>query len=188
MVQAMGKTLAALFKEAEELGGFRGKLMLARACETPTALVDVLPDTQTRLDLATAALERLREHPISAEPSPIDADVLDAPGPYAGVSLALMSSRRAWIGDLDKAARKICEAAAEILQIERAGVWLLDDSADAIRCVSTYIRSNSEWGGTSGPTSTRCAARRSSMLTRHAPTLARPASPRSISSRWASSP
>lgn len=42
--------------------------------------------------------------------------------------------------DLDGALRSICATAAEVLEVDRVGVWLLQDDARTLRCVELYER------------------------------------------------
>ena len=65
-------------------------------------------------------------------------------------SLALMRlSNRYDCGwaDLDACLRSICASAAEVLEVDRVGVWLLDDGARNLRCAELYERAGRRHGG-----------------------------------------
>jgi len=65
-------------------------------------------------------------------------------------SLALMRlSNRYDCGwaDLDACLRSICANAAEVLEVDRVGVWLLDDGARNLRCAELYERAERKHGG-----------------------------------------
>lgn|GEM_PF-5703384 len=57
-------------------------------------------------------------------------------------ALAQVDMRKILVrGDLNTAVRRITEAAAETLEVERASVWLYNDDCSAIRCIDLYKRS-----------------------------------------------
>jgi signal transduction histidine kinase len=65
-------------------------------------------------------------------------------------SLALMRlSNRYDCGwaDLDACLRSICGSAAEVLEVDRVGVWLLDEGARNLRCAELYERAGRRHGG-----------------------------------------
>jgi hypothetical protein len=143
----MGSQLAAIYAEAESLGGFRAKLTVAQAAGVPTSLVSVVADEEQVLALARRTLAGLKRRTPDAGTTPVSRELLDSPTEYANVSLELLSTKNEWVRDLDTAARRITAAAGKSMRVERAGVWILAADAATLRCVVTYIRSRNAFEG-----------------------------------------
>jgi GAF domain-containing protein len=55
-----------------------------------------------------------------------------------------MAQRALFLGDVDKTVRRVDEAAASTLDIERVSVWSLDDKRSKITCLDLFERTRSK--------------------------------------------
>ncbi len=55
---------------------------------------------------------------------------------------AIASSDAVWKGDFATSMRSITEIVSDCFEVERAGIWLLNESATALRCVDLFERSH----------------------------------------------
>jgi len=83
--------------------------------------------------------ESKRDEPSAHEPSSFDVERLLQPQRKLIASLMRSDARRQ--GDLATAFRQVTEVATQVLHVERASVWRLDESRTRIDCVDLFERS-----------------------------------------------
>jgi transcriptional regulator with GAF, ATPase, and Fis domain len=147
----MGKHARAFFEEAERLGGLAAKAQLAalaRVTSTEAATSGDSPDMLRRLQTAMTEVKTSR----SAKASPAaSAEGAIVPSNTGGREAALlraqfrcvaelMSQRALFLGDVEKTVRRVDEAAASTLDIERVSVWKLDAGRTKITCLDLFER------------------------------------------------
>ncbi|HMI85234.1 MAG TPA: GAF domain-containing protein [Polyangiaceae bacterium] len=147
----MGKHARAFFEEAERLGGLAAKAQLAalaRVTSTEAATGGDTPDMLRRLQTAMTEVKNRR----GAKPSPAvaaDGEIVPAnAGGREAMGLRaqfrciaeLMSQRSLFLGDVDKTVRRVNEAAASTLDVERVSVWALDAGRTKITCLDLFER------------------------------------------------
>jgi len=147
----MGKLATDIFQEAERLGGLAAKAQLAahaRITSTEAASVGDSPDVLSRLQNALSDVRTqrtARNAPVSssegdivpASTDPREAIVLRR---HVRTVAELMSQRSLFLGDVPKTARRVDEAAAHSLNIERVSVWMLDSGRTKITCLDLFER------------------------------------------------
>jgi hypothetical protein len=148
----MGKLAVEIFQEADKLGGLAAKAQLAaqaRITSTEAATLADSPDVISRLKGAMADIRTLRSSKSAVQPSSSEGDIVPASNdPRETIvlrrqirSLAeLMSQRSLFLGDVPKTARRVNEAAATTLGIERVSVWMLDAGRTKITCLDLFER------------------------------------------------
>jgi hypothetical protein len=148
----MGKQGRAFFEEAERLGGLAAKAQLAaraRVTSTEAATADDTPDMLRRLQTAMMEVKSLRSG--KGSPSVPTAEGAIVPSNTGGREAMLlrsqfrcvaelMSQRALFLGDVDKTVRRVDEAAASTLDIERVSVWKLDAARRKITCLDLFER------------------------------------------------
>ena len=147
----MGKQAQAFFEEAEKLGGLAAKAQLAalaRVTSTEAATAGDSPEMLRRLQAAMTQVKSLRGN--KASPVAVAEGTIvpsNAGGREAMLlrqqfrSVAeLMSQRALFLGDVDKTVRRVDEAAASTLDIERVSVWKLDAGRSKITCLDLFER------------------------------------------------
>lgn len=153
----MGTYGQRCFQEADKLGGLVAKMRLASIAQitsTEAATVNDSPELVARLD---SALARIRSEftplQIVKAPAPPAAPREPArPAPNAEELLRrsmttiadLIAQRSLFVGDLDATVRRITEAAATTLDIERVSVWFLDNDRNKIVCADLFERGKAE--------------------------------------------
>jgi hypothetical protein len=147
----MGKQAGAFFEEAERLGGLAAKAQLAavaRITSTEATTAADTPDMLRRLQTAIAEVRNLRggkpSPPGSAEGGIVPAntggrEAMMLRAQFRSVA-ELMSQRALFLGDVDKTVRRVDEAAASTLDIERVSVWRLDSGRSKISCLDLFER------------------------------------------------
>ena len=147
----MGKQAGAFFEEAERLGGLAAKAQLAavaRVTSTEAATAADTPDMLRRLQTAMTEVRNLRGGK-APPPTPAEGGIVlsNTGGREATLLRAqfrsvaeLMSQRALFLGDVDKTVRRVDEAAASTLDIERVSVWRLDAGRTKISCLDLFER------------------------------------------------
>jgi transcriptional regulator with GAF, ATPase, and Fis domain len=147
----MAKQARAFFEEAEKLGGLAAKAQLAalaRVTSTEASTAADSPDMLRRLQAAMVEVRNLRSGK-TAPAAPAQGEIV--PSNTGGREAALlrtqfrnvaelMSQRALFLGDVDKTVRRVDEAAASTLDIERVSVWRLDPSRAKISCLDLFER------------------------------------------------
>jgi hypothetical protein len=147
----MGKHARAFFEEAEKLGGLAAKAQLAahaRVTSTEAAAAGDTPDMLRRLQTAMTEVKNSRG---AKAPAPLPAEGVIVPSNPGGREAAflrsqfrsvaeLMSQRTLFLGDADKTVRRVDEAAASTLDVERVSVWVLDAGRTKISCLDLFER------------------------------------------------
>jgi hypothetical protein len=147
----MGKYARAFFEEAERLGGLAAKAQLAalaRVTSTEAATGADTPDMLRRLQTAMTEVKSKRGGKATS-PAPAEGEVVPSNTGGREATLLrtqfrsvaeLMSQRSLFLGEVDKTVRRIDEAAATTLDIERVSVWVLDAGRTKITCLDLFER------------------------------------------------
>jgi hypothetical protein len=148
---AMGKQGRAFFEEAEKLGGLVAKAQLAALARVTSTEAATAADTPEMLKRLQTAMTEVKNQRSGKAPPPTSAEggiVQANPGGREAMFLRaqfrsvaeLMSQRALFLGDVDKTVRRVDEAAASTLDIERVSVWLLDAGRTKISCLDLFER------------------------------------------------
>jgi hypothetical protein len=144
----MGTRARQFFEQAGALGGLRAKIRLAtlaRITSTEAETVDENAETIARLERAMAIVQDEHRH-LSPKAGPralavsADADTAKKLRRHLGTFLELTTQRSLFLGDVETTFRRITEAAAATLQVERASVWLVDAGVTKIVCADLFER------------------------------------------------
>jgi hypothetical protein len=147
----MGKHARAFFEEAEKLGGLAAKAhlaALARVTSTEAATAGDTPEMLRRLQTAMTEVKS-RRGAKDSPPAPAEGNIV--PSNTGGREAAflrsqfrcvaeLMSQRALFLGDANKTVRRVDEAAASTLDVERVSVWVLDAGRTKITCLDLFER------------------------------------------------
>jgi transcriptional regulator with GAF, ATPase, and Fis domain len=147
----MGQKSQSYFEEAERSGGLVAKMKLASSAQLTSAEAAVCEDTPEiiqRLERAISviraesAAEARRSQPSMPPPlmPSVDSEAKVLRG-HLRTYLELMTQRSLFLSDLQTTIRRIDEAAATTLRVERVSVWFLDSSATKITCADLFQRS-----------------------------------------------
>lgn len=148
----MGKLARAFFEEAERLGGLAAKAQLAslaRVTSTEASAGGDAPEILRRLEAAMKDVRQQRGNKAAPAPAPAEGAIVPSAGggreasslraQFRSVS-ELMSQRALFLGDVEKTVRRVDEAAASTLDIERVSVWKLDPGRAKITCLDLFER------------------------------------------------
>ncbi|HKU43900.1 MAG TPA: GAF domain-containing protein [Polyangiales bacterium] len=153
----MGLRSQKYFDEAGKVGGLVAKMRLASLAQVTSTQASTQTDTPELLAKLDTALKRIREEFGQAEANDNSASAatqaaaLPSVAPATGnpelprrcmtVIAELIAQRSLFIGDLAATVRRVNEAAASVLNIERVSVWLLDAEHTQITCADLFERS-----------------------------------------------
>jgi two-component system sensor histidine kinase/response regulator len=161
----MGRIATRIFEQAEQVGGLRAKIALAVLTRTPSTEATSAPDSPELIARLEAGLVTIRQQfarhtPSNAISPPLDRGRAGAAiGPSNAVPqaaaigtaepalrahlrtyLELMTQRSLFLRDVDTTIRRVTEAAASALEVERVSVWLCDEAVTKITCADLYQR------------------------------------------------
>jgi hypothetical protein len=146
----MGVRGQRCFDEANRLGGLVGKLRLASLTKITSTEAATKEDTPELLAKLEAALVTVRGEFGSIRPGPkpsksgelgvwtVVAKENETLRRYLGCVADLFSQRSLFVGDVNATARRITEAAAFTLPVERVSVWFLDGAGTKIVCADLF--------------------------------------------------
>lgn len=150
--ELMGREALRFFDEANKHGGLLSKMRLASIAKITSTEAVSMEDTQEVLARLEDALQQLRtEAPARPGTSQSTEGMIRTSS--SGIQEAralrahlytfadLMSQRSLVLATLESAVRRINEAAANMLNVERVSVWFLDSARTKITCTDLYIRS-----------------------------------------------
>ena len=151
----MGKQARAFFEEAERLGGLAAKAQLAalaRVTSTEAAAAGDTPDMLRRLQTAMTEVKNSRSRKASLTATAEGEIVSANAGGREAVFLRaqfrcvaeLMSQRALFLGAVDKTVRRVDEAAASTLDVERVSVWVLGTGRTKITCLDLFERTGAK--------------------------------------------
>jgi GAF domain len=158
----MGSRGQRCFDEANKLGGLVAKLRLAsltQVTSTEAATRQDTPELTAKLEtaLVTVRAEFGSSRPSLPAPSKsgelgmwkVVAKENEALRRYLGSVADLFSQRSLFAGDVQATARRMTEAAAVTLPVERVSVWFLDEAHTKLVCADLFERTKAiHVGGT----------------------------------------
>ena len=147
----MGARGQRCFDEANRLGGLVAKLRLASLTQVTSTEASTRQDTPELTAKLEAALDTVRsEFGGKFEPAPSRgpergmwqavAKENETLRRYLGSVADLFSQRSLFVGDVNATVRRMTEAAAFTLAVERVSIWFLDDVVSKIVCKDLFER------------------------------------------------
>lgn len=152
----MGARAQRCFDEANRLGGLVAKLRLASITQVTSTEAATRQDTPELTAKLEAAMATVRAEFDSSKPPPASSrsqtlgmmaavakenEVLRR---FLGGVADLFSQRNLFVGDVGATARRMTEAAAFTLPVERVSVWFLDDARSKIVCADLFERGKAQ--------------------------------------------
>jgi hypothetical protein len=151
----MGTRAQSCFDEANRLGGLVAKLRLASIAQVTSTEATARQDSPELTAKLEAALVTVRAEFSAAKSAPAPSKSQEL-GLWATTAKEneilrrhlsmvadLFSQRSLFIGDMTATARRLTEAAAFALPVERVSVWFLDDARSKIVCADLFERAKS---------------------------------------------
>lgn len=148
----MGVNGQRCFDEADRLGGLVAKLRLASLTQVTSTEAATRQDTPELTAKLEAALVTVRAEFGSARSVPRPS-MSQALGKWTAVAkeneilrrllggvAELLSQRGLFVGSVNATVRRMTEAAASLLQVERVSVWFLQDARSKLTCVDLFER------------------------------------------------
>jgi hypothetical protein len=154
----MGVNGQRCFDEANRLGGLVAKLRLASLTQVTSTEAATRQDTPELTAKLEAALLTVRAEFGSsrAAPTPSTSQALgmwtavakenETLRRFLGSIAELLSQRTLFAGNLSATVRRMTEAAASMLQVERVSVWFLDEGKTKITCADLFERTKALHG------------------------------------------
>jgi GAF domain len=148
----MGLRGQRCFDEANKLGGLVAKLRLASLTQVTSTEAATRQDTPELTAKLEAALVTVRTEFGSSGPSPapsksgelvtwkVVAKENETLRRYLASVADLFSQRSLFVGDVQATARRMTEAAAVTLPVERVSVWFIDGPHSKITCADLFER------------------------------------------------
>jgi hypothetical protein len=152
----MGTRSQKYFEDASKLGGLVAKMRLASLAQVTSTEASTQPDTPELLAKLDNAFNRIREEfspdanvkgaaasaqtGVATEIARAGANT-DLPRRCMTTVAELIAQRSLFIGDLAATVRRVTEASASVLSIERVSVWFLDQERTRITCADLFERS-----------------------------------------------
>jgi hypothetical protein len=152
----MGTRGQRCFDEANRLGGLVAKLRLASITQVTSTEAATREDTPELVAKLEAALKTVQQEFGSIRPGPrpsksgelgmwtVVAKENELLRRYLACVADLFSQRSLFVGNVNATARRMTEAAAFTLPVERVSVWFLDDAKSKIKCADLFERSKSQ--------------------------------------------
>jgi hypothetical protein len=149
----MGTRGQRFFEDASRIGGLVAKMRLASLAQITSTEASTQTDTPELLARLDVAYNRIREEFAQTQTSAKSAGGLAQTGAAPEASRGelsrrcmttvaeLIAQRSLFIGDLEATVRRVTEAAASVLGIERVSVWFLDEARSMITCADLFERS-----------------------------------------------
>jgi hypothetical protein len=144
----MGQRLYDYFLKAGELGGVQARTRLSILAKLTSTEAKSLPDSDElmkQLEQHFQAVSREFGKGTSAK------TVVDAGGNLVeklrrqmAIFADLTATRAVYSDDLVATAKRITEALADAIDVERASIWLFNRNQDAIECLDLFMRSKKE--------------------------------------------
>lgn len=152
----MGVRGQRCFDEANRLGGLVAKLRLASLTKVTSTEAATKEDTAELLAKLEAALVTVRGEFSSVRPGPkpsksgelgmwtVVAKENETLRRYLASVADLFSQRSLFVGDVQATARRMTEAAAFTLPVERVSVWFLDAASTKIVCADLFEKAKAQ--------------------------------------------
>jgi hypothetical protein len=144
----MGKRLQSYFDEAERLGGLVARMRLASMSQVTSTEAGSIEDRPDLVERVKKSLDVIKEQFAATPDKPVPSREL-GPAPSGDEQtrtlrrhltsyLDLMTQRSLIEGDVDKAIRRVNQAASTTLAVQRVSVWFTDTPAAKISCADLY--------------------------------------------------
>jgi hypothetical protein len=151
----MGANGQRCFDEANRLGGLVAKLRLASLTQVTSTEAATRKDSPELTAKLEAALVTVRQEFGSSRsgPRPSKSQELgmwaavakenEGLRRYLGSVAELLSQRNLFVGNVNATVRRVTEAAASMLLVDRVSVWFLDEGKTKIVCADLFERTKS---------------------------------------------
>ncbi|HVD98399.1 MAG TPA: GAF domain-containing protein [Cytophagaceae bacterium] len=147
----MASKIYAYYLKAGELGGLQARTRLSVLTQTSAIQASSVEDSEKNIKLFEDAMKQLSLE-FSSEATYTNKETASSITTKEGDHTAylrkhisifsdLMTKRMEYIGDLPIAERKITEAIAQAIHVEKVGVWLFEKEQSSLRCEDLFIRS-----------------------------------------------
>lgn len=149
----MGARGQRCFDEANRLGGLVAKLRLAsltQVTSTEAATRQDTPELTSKLETALVTVRAEFGRGAASGPAPSKSQELglwqvvakenESLRRYLGSVADLFSQRGLFVGDVNATVRRITEAAAISLGVERVSIWFLNDAHSKMQCADLFER------------------------------------------------
>jgi GAF domain-containing protein len=144
----MGKRLQGLFDDADRIGGLVARMRLASMSQVTSTEAAAVEDQPELVERVKKALDSLKEQfPTNLDRPGQSRDLVAAPAGdeqtrvlrrHLTTYLDLMAQRSLIAGEVDKAIRRVNEAASTALVVQRVSVWFTDATCSKIFCADLY--------------------------------------------------
>jgi hypothetical protein len=149
----MGQRLVAFFDEADRLDGMLARMRLASLTRVTSTQAATLEDSPILISRFESALERMRGERPSKPDEPARPRTPDGSRKVGmlrrqiATYLDLMTQRALFLGSVADTIRRVTEAAASVLEVDRVSVWMLDPAQSKITCADLFERPASRHSG-----------------------------------------
>lgn len=152
----MGARGQRCFDEANRLGGLVAKLRLASITQVTSTEASTRQDTPELVAKLETALETVKQEfrPVRTSLTPTRSQEQNLMAAVAreneqlrrflSSTAELLSQRSVFVGDVQQTVRRMTEAAAFTLPVERVSVWFLDQARTKISCVDLFERGKAQ--------------------------------------------
>ena len=144
----MGKKAAEYYEKAKEIGGVTAKIRLIALTKMTTGQAEEAPDTTELIQVFNTALNTLRKEYRSQQANGNTPKSIifsnNSSNHFNSAYLYLKGQLPQLKKNPREALRKITESTANVLNIERSGIWFFDEMRSMIKCVDLYSRKTME--------------------------------------------
>ncbi|SFC68478.1 GAF domain-containing protein [Flexibacter flexilis DSM 6793] len=147
----MAQQLHDLFIKVGELGGIQARTKLSVLSKMTSVEARTLPDTTENIKLLESCFQAIVREigKVPTNTSNSGTVVIDTTTvigaklrKHMNVAADIIAQRHLYQGNLSDTAKRITEALVEAADVERASIWLYNDTKTAIVCTDLFVRSN----------------------------------------------
>jgi GAF domain-containing protein len=145
----MGKRVIRLFEQADSIGGLVARMRLASFSQLTSTEAETIDDSPELVARVQHALDEIRKQFAAsrddkAAPSVavrVGDDQIHVLRRYMATYLDMMSQRSLFLGDTNTTVRRVNEAGATTLDVQRMSVWFCDSENTKLTCADLFERS-----------------------------------------------
>lgn len=152
----MGKLIYDLYVKAGEIGGVKARTKLSMLTKISSVQANSMTDSPENLKIFESAMKEIYKEFGEFKMTSADIDIkrttvknndLDATEKlrkHIAVFADLTAQRSLYAGDLQSTYRRVTEAIVDAIDVERASIWLYDDSKSGIVSKDLFVRNTGE--------------------------------------------
>lgn len=136
----MGLKLFSYFDQASKIGGIEGRVALARYTGYNSFSAKTLDDTVDNIQKFEKAMAQIKKE-FSSQSGNVQAPVstkIEKSSALKDALNKLLAEKSQYISNPNLTYRKITEAAAKAMDIERVGIWFYDSANETILCKDLF--------------------------------------------------